>query len=172
MGSFKGFGAMFCAFAATATIASAQEAYAKSEWEFGRTANAELGTEISAGVGHGVQIHVAFLCNEGGRYSYIGSSDSNRSAATDEHREFVGSYMDGDLKIETYRSGARTLSFRPTGFHRDDDGLEVTDAQLRAMQEADFLVIVGAKRPIALPAHGARIAFAQYQAACAVYGAK
>jgi hypothetical protein len=75
--------------------------------------------------------------------------------------------MEGDLVIETYRAGQRTGSFRPTGFHKGD-GDPVTDLRLRWIQEADFVLISGAARPIALPAANAKVAIAQYIAACAV----
>lgn len=140
--------------------------YSPGRWKFGESTNGDLAAEISTDVGHGLQVHLAFLCNDGGRYSYIGHS-GGPDTDTPEAKEFIDSYTDGDLRIETYRSGMRTNSFRPTGFH-EGEGDEVTDVRLRALQEADFILIVGAKRPVALPAANARIAVAQYIAACGI----
>ncbi|HEY0044735.1 MAG TPA: hypothetical protein VGB62_09320 [Allosphingosinicella sp.] len=153
-----------------ATAAPAQSGYSPGRWKFGEGANGELAAEIWTEVGHGLQIHLAFQCNEGGRYSYIGSSGVEYPLS-DELQKYVDSYTDGNRRVETYRAGVRTSSFEPTGFHKGN-GDPVTDLQLRFVMDADFLLLIGAKRPIALPAENSKVAIAQYIAACGVLKSK
>lgn len=153
-----------------ATTAGAQPIYSSGKWKFGEGTNGELAAEIQTEAGHGLEIELAFQCNEKGRYSYIGHGGLSYPLEPDL-KEYVDSFVGGDLTIETYQAGRRTNSFRPTGFH-EGEGDPVTDLRLRSLQDADFILITGGKRPIALPATNAKTAIAQLIAACGVLKSK
>jgi|GEM_PF-4170679 len=143
----------------------AQTSPNSGRWRFGEGANGELAAEISTELGRGFVVSLTFQCNEGGRYSHINyvAGEPNTEALA----QYIDSFLGDESYIETYANGARTDRFRPTGFHRGQ-GDEVTDARLTSIRQAQFIVITGGLRPIALPATGASIALAQYIAACGV----
>jgi len=152
--------------ASVASVATAQTSLNSGRWRFGEGLNGDLAAEVQTELGRGVRVTLAFQCNEGGRYSWIGH-EAPASPDPAELSRYIEGFLGAELFIETYKNGHRTDRFRPTGFHRGE-GDEVTDARLLSMREADFILIRGAARPIAFAATNSNVALAQYVAACQV----